>query len=159
MSRSSNPPTLHGNESEPPHEGRRWVIAGSLLGAAVFLLASALLYIQWARNDNPNAVILLEIDAPVDNAEVTLSPMYGASRGPLSAQFSANGDHRLIFHVPPGSYRLTVRSPEGDLLFPRNSGVNEIRAIAHAQSYVVLPASALAFPSPRSIEPTTRRLH
>ena len=104
--------------SGPRPAGRRaLVIAGCVAGVLLFLGATAILFTTWARNDSPSCLLTVTASEIFDNAEVTLSPISGVMREPLIAKVSEGEDNQLRFHVPPGSYRISVRNDRGKVLF------------------------------------------
>ena len=100
----------------PPMRG--WIILAGLAAIGLFVLAVAILYVQWLRNENPNASIVIQAESRLDEATVVVRPLGGSSHDSIIAQFKTGQNHRLHFHVPPGAYNITVRDIEGKLLFP-----------------------------------------
>ena len=88
----------------PPRE-RRWAVIACVLALSIFIGSIAVLYVQWFHYDNPTALIVVEGDASLDDAEIIISQL---GRAPLRAQLKNGADHRLRFHVPPGRYSVSI---------------------------------------------------
>jgi hypothetical protein len=127
------------NELEQPSRRvRSCVIAGCIAAVALFLGALAVLFVQWAIHENPNAIIFVQADEPLDDATVTISPIGGRARESLIGKFNAGEKPHVLFHVPAGNYTVNVRNARGEILFPLGSDQGEIRAFANAQSLLML---------------------
>ena len=97
---------------------RGWVVLAGLAAISLFVGAVAILYVQWVRNEDPNANITLQGDSQLDEATVTVTAIGGIGQEPITARFKEGKNHRLRFHLPPGPYNLVVRNSAHALIFP-----------------------------------------
>lgn len=132
---------------QPSRRVRSCVIAGCIAAVALFLAALVVLFVQWATHENPNAIIYVQVDEPVDDATVTISPVGGRTKESLIGKFKEGKKPHVLFHVPAGVYTVNVRNARGEVIFPLGSDYGEIRAFANAQSLLMLQLSEQTHPS------------
>jgi hypothetical protein len=113
--------------AEPRRPPRRWVIAGCIAAALLFLGTMSLLCVHWIRGDNPNAMIVIEADASLGDATVVLKSLDDAGAPPLLAPIKNGNEYRVRFRVPPGRYRVSVSQPAGLLLPPREITLDPLK--------------------------------
>jgi hypothetical protein len=88
---------------------RRLVLIGCGLAVVVFITAIGVLYSGWFGHENPNALIVVQGEASIADAVVSVRPVDSDSRAALKAQFKAGVENRLRFHVPAGRYEISVK--------------------------------------------------
>ncbi len=145
---------------------RGWVVLAGLAAISLFVGAVAILYVQWVRNEDPNANITLQGDAQLDEAIVTVTALGGTGLEPVIAKFKEGKNHRLRFHLPPGTYNVVVRDSAHRLLFP-DTDDQEILLNAMEPRYIrlklnpsaTMPANSQpAFSLPPKRIPATRNI-
>jgi hypothetical protein len=126
--------------SEASSDARSWVMVGCIGAVFLFVGSVAVLYVEWVRADDPTCMIIVAGDAARENATVTVTRLNGAKQSALHAQFKQGPDNRLRFHVPPGSYSVSVRDEKNDLI-PMQRGRAEFDLPPHTQAFIELPAT------------------
>jgi len=95
---------------------RRWtIILGITTTVMITALSLTLLYLKWYRTVDYNALIIASGNPAWEDATATVSgPALG--NDVLSAKFTASKNYMIRFHVPPGTYKIVVKSRDGKVL-------------------------------------------
>src|SRR5260221_10613452 len=107
---------------------RRWIIAGCVAAALLFVGTTSLLYVHWLRGENPNALLVIEADASLDDATVMLKRLDDKDAPPLLAPIKNGDEYRVRFRVPPGRYRGSVNRPSGQVMPARGVELEPLKA-------------------------------
>ncbi len=136
------PPTTDASNAPLPDESqpasRRLAVFACLLAVAVFLGCIAILFTGWLGEDATGLIIVDGHESLADTVVTISRTMEGTDRPYLRGTF-AEGDHyRLRFHVPPGTYQLTL-SQNGQVLFQQDvvaesaTGINGVQIVDASQ--------------------------
>jgi hypothetical protein len=109
---------------EAHRPGKPWVIGTAIVATVVVgLLAVSVLYYQWFRTEQRDALIIVwgADDGAWDGATATVAPLSTSGGPTLSKRLSGDENLLVRFHVPPGHYLVRVTAANGRVLGERKT--------------------------------------
>ena len=106
-----------------PEPTARFVGAMIVLTIIIFLIAVALLALQWLRTTEPAAELLIYGNQALTGAKASVRSVDEST--PYTSVFGSGGRFTLPFYLDPGSYIVQVHDKNGALIDEREVAVRE----------------------------------
>ena len=136
---------------DPPDHtpGRAIVLFMILTTAAVFVILFVVLYVRWARAEEPNAMVIVSATPAFDNAEIIVEGVALAS--PYKVKVGDRFGRTIPFYLDRGSYTLRI-ARDGDTLFASEVSLQSNQVLRldlkRVEHLMPPPATASASPPP-----------